>query len=111
MPEELEPQRKEERSVLYGVVLRAHPGTFNERAARRAQWQPPEGVTIVAEYWFPTDDPSVVSIVQADDPNALVPISMAWDDLFDIEIFPVTPAEEGLELLRQMGPTSAQGQG
>jgi len=39
-----------------------------------------------------------------------VPISMAWDDLFDIEIFPVTPAEEGLELLRQMGPTfSAQG--
>jgi hypothetical protein len=110
LPAELEPhRRKEERSVLYGIVLRAHPRTFNERATRRAQWQPPEGVTIVAEYWFPTDDPSVVSIVEADDPNALVPISMAWDDLFDIEVFPVTPAEEGVELLRQMGPTSAQG--
>ena len=108
--EELEPhRRKEERSVLYGIVLRAHPRTFNERAVRRAQWQPPEGVTIVAEYWFPTNDPSVVSIVEADDPNALVPISMAWDDLFDIEIFPVTPAEEGLELLRQMGSSAQEG--
>jgi hypothetical protein len=50
-----------------------------------------------------------VSIVEADDPNALVPISMGWNDLFDIDIFPVTPAEEGLELLRRMGPSSAQG--
>lgn len=50
MPAELEPHhRKEERSVLYGIVLRAHPRTFNERATRRAQWQPPEGVNIVAE--------------------------------------------------------------
>ncbi len=95
--------------MLYGLVLRAHPGTLNERITRRLRWQFPEGVTSVAEYWFPTNDPSVVSIVEADDPNALAPISMAWDDVFDIDIFPVTPAEEGLELLgRMMGPSSAQ---
>ena len=102
-------RRREERSVLYGLVLRAHPGTLNESLTRRAQWQVPEGVNIVAEYWFPTNDPSVVSIVEADDPNALLPISMAWNDVFDIDIFPVTPAEEGLERLRRMGPSSAQG--
>jgi hypothetical protein len=95
--------------VLYGLVARAHPGTLNERVTRRAQWQFPEGVNIVAEYWFPTNDPSVVTIVEADDPNALLPISMGWDDVFDIDIFPVTPAEEGLELLRQMWSSSAQG--
>jgi hypothetical protein len=102
-------RRREERSVLYGLVLRAHPGTLNESLTRRAQWQVPEGVNIVAEYWFPTNDPSVVSIVEADDQSALLPISMAWDDVFDIDIFPVTPAEEGLERLRRMGPSSAQG--
>ena len=95
--------------MLYGLVARAHPGTLNERVTRRAQWQFPEGVNIVAEYWFPTNDPSVVTILEADDPNALLPISMGWDDVFDIDIFPVIPAEEGLELLRQMGSSSAQG--
>ena len=95
--------------MLYGLVARAHPGTLNERVTRRAQWQVPEGVNIVAEYWFPTNDPSVVTILEADDPNALLPISMGWDDVFDIDIFPVIPAEEGLELLRQMGSSSAQG--
>ena len=95
--------------MLYGLVARAHPGTLNERVTRRAQCQFPEGVNIVAEYWFPSNDPSVVTIVEADDPNALLPISMGWDDVFDIDIFPVTPAEEGHELLRQMWSSSAQG--
>jgi len=32
------------------------------------QWQPLRGVNVVGEYWFPTDDPSVVAIVEAEDP-------------------------------------------
>jgi hypothetical protein len=64
-------------------------------------------VNVVAEYWFPTDDPSVVAIVEAEDASAVTPIRLAWDDLFDASIFPVTPAEQGLEMLRQMMP--AQG--
>ncbi len=93
--------------MLFGLVMKGRPGTLNERGIRRVQWQVPEGVNIVAEYWFPTDDPSVVAIVEAENAAAVTPIRLAWDDLFDIAILPVTPAEEGLELLRQMMP--AQG--
>lgn len=53
--------------MLYGMVIKGHPGTGNERAVRRLQWQYPEGVTSVAEYWFGTDDPSVVATVETDD--------------------------------------------
>jgi hypothetical protein len=34
-------------------------------------------------------------------------IRLAWDDLFDVAVFPIVTAEEGLEQLRQMMP--AQG--
>lgn len=93
--------------MLFGLVMKGRPGTLHERSVRRVQWQVPEGVNVVAEYWFPTDDPSVVAIVEADAASAITPIRLAWDDLFDTAIFPVTPAEEGLEMLRQMMP--AQG--
>jgi hypothetical protein len=49
-----------------------------------------------------------VAKVETDDPNALFPIRLAWDDVVDIDVGPVTTAEEGLEMLRQMG-SSAQG--
>lgn len=93
--------------MLFGLVLKGRPGTLQERSARRVQWQVPEGVNVVGEYWFPTDDPSVVAIVEAEDVGAVTPIRLAWDDLFDIAIFPILTAEEGLELLRQRIP--AQG--
>jgi hypothetical protein len=90
--------------MLFGLVMRGRPGTLNERSVRRMQWQAPEGVTIVAEYWFPTDDPSVIAIVEAENSAAVTPIRLAWDDLFDTEVFPIMTAEEGLELLRQRMP-------
>jgi hypothetical protein len=34
------------------------------------QWQPPEGVNIVGEYWFPAGDPSIVAIVAAEENKA-----------------------------------------
>jgi hypothetical protein len=91
--------------VLFGVVMKGHPGTLNERSARRMQMQqPPEGVNVVGEYWFPTDDPSVM---EAEDPGTVKAIRLAWDDIFDVAVFPIVTAEEGLEQLRQMMP--AQG--
>ncbi len=39
----------------------------------------PEGVNIVGEYWFPTDDPSVVAIVEAEDTAPRAGIRLAWD--------------------------------
>jgi hypothetical protein len=82
-----------EASVLFGLVMNGRPGTLNERSARRMQWQPPEGVNVVGEYWFPTDYPSVVAIVEAEDTAAVAAIRLAWDDLFDIAAFPIVTAE------------------
>ena len=90
--------------MLFVVVLRAHPGTPNERAARRMQWDYPEGVKPVAEYWLQTDDPSVISVVEAANVGLLTALRMAWDDLLDIGVFPAVTAEQGLELLKQMAP-------
>ncbi|MCA1740653.1 MAG: DUF3303 domain-containing protein [Actinobacteria bacterium] len=93
------------KEMLFAVVLRAHTGTLNERAARRLQWQYPEGVKPVAEYWLQMDDPSVFAVVETDSMAPLMALRAEWDDLFDIEVSPVVTAEEGLEMLRQMGPS------
>lgn len=90
--------------MLFVVVLRAHAGTLNERAARRMQWDYPEGVKPVAEYWLQTDDPSVISVVEVEDVGLLTALRMAWDDLFEIDAFPAVTAQEGLEMLRRMAP-------
>jgi hypothetical protein len=95
--------------VLFGLVMKGRPGgTPGERSARSTQWQPPEGVNVVGEYWFPTDDPSVVAIVEAEDPATVEAIRLTWDDFFDVAVFPIVTAEEGLEHLRQGMP--AQGE-
>lgn len=91
--------------MLFVVVLKAHPGTLRERAARRVQWEYPEGVTSVAEYWLETDDPSVMAVIEVDHPSLFTALRMDWDDLFDIEIFPAITAREGIEAIKQMMPS------
>jgi len=91
--------------MLFAVVLRAHAGTLNERVARRLHWQYPEDVKPVAEYWLQMDEPSVFAVVEADSYAALMALRTDWDDLFDVEVSPVITGEEGLEMLREMGPS------
>lgn len=91
--------------MLFVIVLKAHPGTLEERAQRRMRWQYPDGVTPVAEYWLETDDPSVISIVELDDVGLITLMRMDWDDLMDIEVFPAVTSEQGLEMLKQMAPS------
>ena len=93
--------------MLFALVMKGRPGTLQERSLRRLQWQPPEGVNIVGEYWFPTDDPSVVAIVEAEDTAPLTGIRLAWDDLLDTTVFPIITAEERLERSRQIMPAQA----
>lgn len=90
--------------MLFVVVLKAHPGTLNERAVRRMQWDYPEGIKPVAEFWLQTDDPSVISVVELDNVGLLTVLRMAWDDLFEIQAYPAVTAQEGLEMLRQLAP-------
>ena len=51
--------------MLFVVQLEVTGGTPEERIARRAQWQYPEGVKVIAEYWLQTDGYSVISILGA----------------------------------------------
>ncbi len=91
--------------MLFVAVLKARPGTLAERAARRVQWEYPEGVKPVAEYWLQTDDPTVISVYETDHVGHMTALRMDWDDLMDIQIFPAMAAEEGIEMLKQMMPS------
>jgi hypothetical protein len=91
--------------VLFVVLLNTRPGaTFQEGGARRLQWEYPEGVNVLAEYWLETDSPRVVSILEADGMAPFGQIRMHWGDLFEIRVFPAVTAEQGMEMLRQAMP-------
>ena len=95
--------------MLLAVVMRAEPGTLNERYGRRLQWQYPQGITPVAEYWLHSSELSVFAVVEAESAEPLAAMRMEWDDLFEIDVFPVVTAEEGLERLRRTISSEQQG--
>jgi hypothetical protein len=87
--------------MLFAALLKAHPGTVQERAARRVEWQHPEEIQVVAEYWLQTLDPAGIVVCKADRIDQLWSLTSAWDDLCDITVFPAIIAEDGLELLKE----------
>ena len=88
--------------MLFVVLLRAKPeATFQEGGARRLQWEYPEGMKVLGEYWLETGSPRVVSIVEAESMGPFGAIRMQWADLFEIDVFPAVTAEQGMEMLRQ----------
>src|SRR5919112_6619848 len=91
------------------VLLSTRPGfTFQEGVAKRLQWEYPEGANVVAEYWLETEAPRVVAVVEAESMEPFGQIRMDWNEMFEIEVFPVVTAEQGLEMARQ---AMASGQG
>jgi len=66
--------------------------------ARRAAWQYPAGITPIAEYWPLAASVQVVSIFSADDFAAAFELSLQWNDIFDIAIYPAVSAPEGLRI-------------
>jgi hypothetical protein len=88
--------------MLFVALLKATAGTPEERIARRAQWQYPEGVQPVAEYWLQTADPDVVSIFETDSVAPIMATLAEWGDVYDITVVPAITAEEGLQLAQQM---------
>lgn len=87
--------------MLFVALLKVRSGTDKERTARRVQWQPPEGMRPVAEYWLQTPDPHCISIVEADSIAPIMAAVSQWDDVFDITVIPAITAEEGIELAKQ----------
>jgi hypothetical protein len=89
--------------MLFVTLCNVKPSsTTKERLARRVNWEMPEGVRVLGEYWPQTEHPAVVMIAEAESIVPLMKARAAWDDVFDIEIYPAVTAEEGLKLAEQM---------
>jgi hypothetical protein len=67
---------------------------------RRATWNYPAGIRLIAEYWPAAASVQVVSIFSADNFEAVLELELEWNDVFDIAIHPAVSADEGL----RMGP-------
>ncbi len=88
--------------MLFVSLLKVKSGTMKERMPRRAGWQYPDGMRLVAEYWLQTSDPAVISITEADSIAPIMAAVAQWDDFYDITVIPAVTAEEGLQLAQQM---------
>jgi len=88
--------------MLFVALSKVKGGTNKERTARRIEWKYPEGMHLVAEYWLQTENPSVITVAEADSIVPIMAAIAAWDDLFEITVFPAITAEEGLEFAKQM---------
>jgi hypothetical protein len=65
---------------------------------RRAAWQYPAGVSVIAEYWPASDDVQVVSIFSADNFASIFEFELEWSDVFDIDVSPAVSADDGLRI-------------
>ncbi len=88
--------------MLFVALFKAKASTPKERIARRVEWQIPEGIEPVAEYWLQTADPTVIAIFEADSVAPIMATLAEWGDVFDITVVPAVTSEEGLELAQQM---------
>lgn len=88
--------------MLFVALLKPIAGDPKETIARRAKWQYPEGLRLVAEYWLQTSDPAVVAIYEADSVAPILAARVEWADVTESSVFPAVTAEEGLELAQQM---------
>jgi hypothetical protein len=64
---------------------------------RRASWQYPDGMKVLAEYWPMSADIQVVSVFSTDDFSTVMELSLEWNDVFDISVHPAVNAEQGLQ--------------
>ena len=88
--------------MLFVAFFDARAGTEEDRIGRRLEWQIPEGIKHVAEYWFLTSKPGAIQVFEADSYAAMMQITAAWNDLYDITIYPAIEGEEGVKVVKQM---------
>ncbi len=90
--------------ALWSLKPDADQAKLAEVMGRRAEYEFPEGVEVLGEYWSLGGPPQVISIFEADDPVALSVNSVVWMDALTVELFPVVSWEEGLEgLTKHLG--------
>jgi hypothetical protein len=82
------------------LTFRAAVGSGERDAAlmRRATWDYPSGVRVIAEYWPMAADVQVITIFSADDISAVWELVAEWEDVFDVDVSPAISAEDGLKV-------------
>ena len=65
---------------------------------RRAGWQFPDGLKVIAEYWPLSGDYQVVTVFSAETIAPIMEVEFEWDDVFDMTVTPAVSAEEGLRI-------------
>ncbi len=82
------------------LSFRASVGGAERDAAllRRASWEYPSGIRVIAEYWPMAADVQVVTIFSADDIAPVWELVAEWEDVFDVDVSPAVSAEDGLRI-------------
>ncbi len=88
--------------MTFVAIMSVREGTEEERLGRRMQWEIPEGIEVVGEYWLFTPDPECIFVFEAEDAAVLMAFSGAWNDVYDVTIYPALTAAEGMELAGEM---------
>ena len=86
--------------MLFLALAKVRSGTRTERTARRLQYEFPEGLRLVAEYWLQHTDPNVIVVAEADDIAPVMAAVAVWDDVYSFTVVPAVTAEQGSELVR-----------
>lgn len=85
--------------ALFSLKERVDQAKLAGVTGRRADYEFPEGISLIGEYWTSKGSPAVVAISEADDAAALMINTVTWMDIFHAEFFPVNMWEKGLETL------------
>src|SRR5450631_4710585 len=71
--------------MLFVMTLKWQPGLTREQRdgalIRRSQWNYPEGVKVIGEFWPSSESLAVVSAFETDDQAALMDIGFTWGDV------------------------------
>jgi hypothetical protein len=65
---------------------------------RRAGWQYPDGLKVIAEYWPLSGEYQVVTVFSAESVAPLMEVEFEGDDVFDMTVTPAVSADEGLRI-------------
>lgn len=88
--------------MLYVIQLRFHSHLSREQRdgalMRRVQWQYPNNVKVLGEYWPASNDPAVLVIADTSEYEPLMEISLTWSDLFEVQVTPATEPVAGAQM-------------
>lgn len=86
--------------MLFMMICTWAPGDEREVRTRRANWEWPEDVKVVYEF-FDLQGCRTIYVVQAD-AKGLIAARAKWMDLLFFEIFPVYPLGKTKEALKEI---------